>query len=416
MYLCRVKTEIFIAKKLRLAPSDGGRRSPAVSIAIWGVAIAMIVLMISMSVVLGFQKSIREKVVGFESPLTIGALGRYYQGEEEVVTLASPMRDAIEEALPNARYSLVVKQPVVLKTEDNFAGVILTSFGAEHDFSFEQSNLVEGELPITKTDIVISNGIANKLSLSVGDKLDGCFFVGGALKLRRLTVSGIYSSNFSDYDKLTAYGNMELLQVVRRLQDNEGDLIEIQDVSLESLNDASFALRQALTKRYNSGELTSGVNVATVLDSGAIYFNWLDLLDANVVVILIIMCLVSGFTLISCVFILILQRVRMIGVLKALGATDRQMRRIFMLLGGRVVGMGLIIGNIIGLSLLAIQMKYHVIPLDPEAYFLTYVPVLLDWCQLLILNCGAIMLSALLMLLPASLVSRISPSKTIRYE
>lgn len=416
MYLCRVKTELFIAKKLRLAPSDGDRRSPAVGIAICGVAIAVMVLMISMSVVLGFQKSIREKVVGFESPLTIGALGRYYQGESDVVTLSSPMREAIEESLPDARYSLVVKQPVVLKTEDNFAGVILTAFGTEHDFSFEQSNLLEGELPCAKSDILISNGIANKLSLKVGDKLDGCFFVGGALKLRRFTVSGIYSSNFSDYDKLTAYCNIEQLQGVRRLQDNEGDLIEIQNVSLERLDELALALHQALTKRYNTGELTSGVNVATVLDSGAIYFNWLDLLDANVVVILVIMSLVSGFTLISCVFILILQRVRMIGVLKALGATDRQIRHIFMLLGGRVVGIGLIIGNIMGIVLLTIQMNYHVIPLDPDAYFLTYVPVLLDWRQLLILNGGAILLSALLMLLPASLVSRISPSKTIRYE
>lgn len=416
MYLCRVKIEMFIARKLRLAPSDGGRRSPAVGIAVWGVAIAIIVLMISISVVLGFQKSIREKVVGFEAPITIGPLGRYYQGESNVVTLSSPIVDAIEEALPEASYSLVIKQPVVLKTEDNFAGVVLTAFDDSHDSSFEQRNLLVGELPKTKTDVVISLGIANKLSLAVGDKLDGCFFVDGALRLRRLTVTGVYSSNFGDFDRLTAYGNFDLLKGVRRLQDNEADLIEIQNIALEEVNDAALLLHQSLTKRYNSGELSAGVNVTTVLDSGAIYFNWLDLLDANVVVILVIMSLVSGFTLISCVFILILQRVRMIGVLKALGTTDKQMRHIFMLLGGRVVGIGLIIGNVIGIALLLLQMKYHIIPLDPEAYFLSYVPVLLDWRQVLMLNGGVILLAVLLMLLPASLVSRISPSKTIRYE
>ncbi len=407
---------MLIARRLRLTPSDGGRRSPAVGIAIGGVALAVIVMMISMAVVLGFQDAIKKKVIGFEAPITIGPLGKYYQHESNTVDLSPALRDAIREAVPSAVFSLAIRQPVVLKTADNFAGVVLNAYGSGHDFSFEKNNLLEGRLPEKPTDIVVSSVTAAKLNLKTGDKLDGCFFVDGALKLRRLTVSGIFSSNFGDYDRLTAYGDFEMLHKLRRIGVDEGDAIELREIPIEEVTEASLALHKSLSQCYDSGELISGVNITTVFDSGAVYFNWLALLDANVVVILVIMSLVSGFTLISCVFILILQRVRMIGVLKSMGATDNQIRRIFMLLGGRVVGVGLILGNLIGLGMLYLQCYFHIVPLDPEAYFLTYVPVQLDWSNVLMLNVGACLLATLLMILPASLVSRISPAKTIRYE
>lgn len=407
---------MFIARKLRLTPSDGGKRSPAVGIAVGGVALSITVLMISMAVVLGFQKAIRDKVGGFEASLSIGPLGRYYQGESDVISFTAPMRSAVSAAVPEGKVAMMIRQPVVLKTSENFAGVVLHGYGEGHDSSFERGNLVEGTLPDKSTGIVISSITASKLSLRTGDKVDGCFFVDGSLKLRRLTVCGIYSSNFGDYDRLTAYGDFSMLRKLRRLGEMEADAVEIRGIDTEDINDVSIRLQQALSERYCSGELTSGVNVTTVFDTGAMYFNWLALLDTNVIVILIIMSLVSGFTLISCVFILILQRVRMIGVLKSLGATDVQIRRVFLLLGARIIGLGLIIGNIAGLSLLIFQGITHLVPLDPEAYFLTYVPVLLDWRQVVLLNIGAICLAVVLMLLPASIVSRISPSRTMHYE
>lgn len=411
-----MNTELFIAKRLRLAPSDGARRSPAVGIAVGGVALAVIVMMLSIAIVLGFKDAIREKVEGFEAPVSLKPLGKYYQEEADVVSLLPAMRDAIEEAISDGEVSLVISQPVVLKSPGNFAGVVLNGYGQGHDPSFERGNLLEGSLPDKPAEIAVSAITASKLSVGVGDKVDGCFFVDDAMKLRRLTVSGIYSSNFSDYDRLTAYGDFDMLAKLRRLGEGEADIIEIRGLKSDMIADASRRLRESLSRRYATGELTSGVNVVTLFDSGAMYFNWLALLDANVVVILVIMSLVSGFTLISCVFILILQRVRMIGVLKSLGATDRQVRGVFLLLGGRVVGMGLLIGNIAGLMLLVLQSHFHILPLDPGAYFLDYVPVRLDWGAFILLNLGAVLLSGLLMLLPATLVSRISPARTIRYE
>ncbi len=407
---------MFISRRLRLAPADGTRKSPAVGIAVGGVALAVMVLMISISVVVGFQDAIRDKVSGFEAALTIGPLGRYVEGESERVDFLPPMREAVKEAVPTGHAALAIRQPVVLKTNDNFAGVVLYGYGEGHDSSFEEGNLLEGTTGKNPTDIVISSLTAGKLSLSVGDKVDGCFFIDGALKLRRLTVCGIYSSSFGDYDRLTAYGDFGMLGKLRRLGENEADAVEIRGVAYGDIEAASARLQEELAKRYRSGELTSGVNVTTVFDTGAMYFNWLALLDANVVVILVIMSLVSGFTLISCVFILILQRVGMIGVLKSLGATDAQIRRVFMLLGGRVIGFGLLIGNAVGLLLLFLQKTFHIVPLDPEAYFLSYVPVEISIWQVLALNAGAVLLGGLLMLLPASLVSRISPARTMRYE
>lgn len=411
-----MKTELFIARRLRLAPPDGRRRSPAVGIAVGGVALAVVVLMASMAVVLGFREAIRDKVEGFEASLTIGPLGRYYQGEPDVVDFSPAMKAAVGEAVDGGSVAMTIRQPVVLKTPDNFAGVVIHGYGEGHDSSFEQGNLLDGTLPEKPSNIVISSLTASKLSLKVGDKVDGCFFLDESLKLRRLTVCGIYSSNFGDYDRLTAYGDFRMLSKLRRLGADEADAVEIRGVATDRISDVALRLQQALSKRYSSGELTSGVNVSTVFDSGAVYFNWLALLDANVVVILVIMSLVSGFTLISCVFILVLQRVGMIGVLKSLGGTDSQIRRVFMLLGARVVGLGLIIGNIVGIGLLMLQESFHLVPLAPEAYFLTYVPVELDWRQVVVLNVGAVILAGLLMLLPASLVSRISPAKTMHYE
>jgi lipoprotein-releasing system permease protein len=380
------------------------------------VALAVIVMMASIAIVVGFQDAIRQKVAGFEASMSLHPLGNYYANESNIIELSDVMAEALHEGVPQGQVALVVKQPVVLKAPENFAGIVLQGYSADHDFSFEQSNLIEGELPKASNDLVISSMTAGKLGVGLGDRVDGCFFLDGAMKLRRFTVCGIYTSNFGDYDRLTGYADISMLQKLRGLESTQGDVIEIRGLAIDEIADATQQLQKSLGARYDNRELTDGVSVATLFDSGAMYFNWLALLDANVVVILIIMSLVSGFTLISCVFILILQRVRMIGVLKSLGATNRQIRRVFMLLGLRVVGLGLLIGNCVGIALLLLQAHFHLLPLDPDSYYLTYVPVLLDWRHVLLLNAGAVVLAGMLLLIPASLVSRISPAKTMHYE
>lgn len=422
--MSKLFTEIFIASRLGLAPSGGtgnGRRSPAVVIAISGVALAVVVLMISVAVVTGFQNAIRQKVLGFEAPVTISPLGQYYADECAVLTVSPQFKEVLREAASqagatDATVAPVITQPGVLKAPDSFAGLSFTAYGDGHDQEFEAENLIEGNLPCDANDIVISSLTASKLGLKTGDKVDGCFFIGDALRLRRLKVSGIYSSNFSDYDKLTAYATFPLLSNLRRLDNGQADKAELRDIPLTLIPPVAEHIRAKLSELNAAGQLNEGVYISTVFDTGAIYFNWLGLLDANVVVILVIMSLVSGFTLISCIFILILQRVRMIGLLKSMGSTNGQIRNIFILLGAKVVGLGLIIGNVSGLLLLSLQKWLRVIPLDPESYFLSYVPVEINVSDILLLNAGAVVLSALLMLVPASMIGRISPAKTMHYE
>lgn len=410
-----MKTELFIAGRLRLSPGDGQRRSPAVGIAVGGVALAVAVMIITIAVVSGFKSGIREKVMGFNAAITLAAVPEL-SDSLPLVSLQPQLSEAISEACPGASVARVLTQPTILKTPEQFAGVNLVAYDEGHDFAFERSNLLEGTLPEKPTDLLISRDTAGKLGLKPGDKLDACFFLDNGLKMRRLTVSGIYSSNFGDYDRLTAYVPFAMLQRLRRITEGGADRIELRGIAMDSVQTAATTLHARLLPLYDNLQLTAPMSLLTVFDAGAMYFNWLALLDANVVVILIIMALVSGFTLISCVFILILQRVRMIGILKSFGATNRQVRRIFELLGVKVVLPGMLYGNIVGLGIVFAQWKWHLLPLDPEAYYLAYVPMQLTITQILAVNLGALLLAALLLLVPATMVSRISPATTMRYQ
>lgn len=419
-----MKVELFIAKRLGLTPmanpNDAGgnrqKRSPAVAIAIGGVALAVAVMLITLAVVNGFQDAIRTKVMGFEPAIKLQPLGAVYENEADLIQLTSELQSAVAEAVPNAYVAEVIYQPVVLKTPDNFAGVNIAAFGVGHDFSFETSNIIEGAYPAENQEIMLSKTIVDKLGLKLGDKIDGAFFVDNSLRLRRFTISGIYSSNFADFDKLTAYTTFDAMQRLRHLEEGNADAVEITGLELNEVADASSRLQLSLREAFDHGRLTDGMFVTTVLESGAAYLGWLDLLDSNVIVILVIMTLVSGFTLISCMFILILQRVGMIGILKSMGGSNGMIRKVFLLLGGRIIFAGLLIGDMLGLGLLIVQQNFHVMKLDPSAYYLDAVPVEISLSNILIVNFGAILISLILMLIPASIIARISPSKTMRYE
>lgn len=408
----------YISRRLRLSPSEGGRRSPAVAIAIAGVALAIVVMMATVAIVTGFQNSIRQKVMGFEAPIVLAPLGNYIGGETKTLTLSPPIEEAIKAAAPGAEVVGRLQQGAILKSQEGFAGVELLSIaqGGNDASAFEQEILSEGHLPETKNEIAISSLTAKALEVGVGEKLDLLFFIDGGVRMRRLEVSGLYASNFDDYDRLRAYTTYDFIAGVRHLAPEHNDRLELRNIPLEDVDATAQRLQAALMSSHARGTLDQGVMVNTVFESGAMYFNWLSLLDANVVVILVIMALVSGFMLVSCLLILILQRLRMIGVLKSLGSTNRQIARIFLYLGMRVVGIGMVIGNVVGIALLLIQRQWHPVALDPKSYYLSYVPVEIHWQPIVWLNLGVVALALVLMLLPTAVVSRISPSSTMRYE
>lgn len=423
--LINMKTSFssFISRRLSLRA--GNRRwAPAIVVAVGGIALSFMVMLVSVAVVTGFKDEIRRKIMGFDAQITVSPLGKYYYGENESLSLTPALKDAISQSVSSAgvnddpEVSVTMRLPGLLKTDNDFMGVVFKAFGCGYGWGFEHSNLLEGELPREDNPrgIAISASMARKLSIGLGDKVNVYFFVGEGIRPRKFEVSGIYCSNFGEYDDVIAYASRDALAGLLKYGSDEGDTIEIRGLGNDGIEAVAGNLQQRLNEGVMKGAIPQSLVVSTVYSSGAVYFNWLDMLDTNIVVILILMGCVSGFMLVSCVLILILERIRMVGLLKSMGATDRQVGMIFVRLGTRITMIGLLLGNLIALSFIGAEWLWRFIPLDASSYYLSYVPVRLSLCDWAMLNVGYACLSFLLMTLPAALVCRLSPVKVLRFE
>lgn len=419
-----MKFEFFVAQRLRLKNSSTGGTSPSIIIAIAGIAIAIVIMIIAIVVILGFKHEIREKIMGFDAQISItsnDAHGFGYNNANNYISFNDSLRNIISSACPTAEISLSLKQPGILKTDDNFLGVIFKGLDSNHKWNFISDNIVAGNIPnyecdTTQNQIIVSKTMSKLLKLDIGSKIYAYFFKDGNVKTRRFEIAAIYESHFNDYDKLIVFASLPTLQKINDIPSNGGACIELRGFRPDDILPSSITLQDSIVEACYNKKLNNLCNVTNVYSTGAFYFNWLDLLDTNVVVILILIALVAGFTLVSCMFIIILERVNTIGILKALGATNYQIRGIFITLTERLVIMGMIIGNFIGITLTLLQDKFHLIPLNPDAYYLNYVPIELNWVHILYLNAGVLILSALILVIPSQLVSTISPAKTIKYE
>lgn len=416
---------IFIGRRLSFNPGSGRPTPPGVAVGVAGIALALIVMMVSIAVVTGFKHEIREKVTGFESEITIYAhdmqTGEY---ESSGFQLTPSLRSVIaQSAGEDARVTYSVRQPGILKTDSAFTGVVIKGVSPDFDWTFVREALVSGEIPdyansddeLTNT-IIISSDMARKLGAVEGDRIYAHFFRNNTIASRRLTVKAVYDTRFSDYDGLYAFTPALLLQQLAGVDSTTVGAVEINGIQGRDVEEVTDRLRAA-TMQLSINDTPGRIyEVSNVRQAGAMYFNWLELLDTNVAVILILMTLVSGFTLISSLFILILDRINTIGLLKAMGADNSLVRAIFIVMAERLVVRGLVIGNIIGLGLLFVQHKWHLIPLDPEAYYLAFVPVEINWWYIVALNVGVAIVSCLMLILPSQMISTLSPARSIRYE
>ena len=417
---------LFIARRLHLKGSKKESSSSSTIIAITGVAIAIIVMVITLCVVLGFKHQIREKIIGFDAQITINPIVTQIEGEDvQTITFTDSLNNILESAIDSNGstpiIALTLKQPGIIKTADNFAGLIFKGVDNNNDLSFITRTIVEGTIPnfaidSCKNKILISSNTASALNINLGEKINTYFFSNGNIRTRKFEIAGIYNSNFSDYDNKIAFAPLSTLQRIAQIDSISGSSIEITGIDNDKIETQSIEIQKAINNAVYNQSLTNLYQVDNVLHSGAMYFNWLDLLDTNVIVILILMSCVAGFTLISCLFIIILERIKTIGLLKAIGATNAQVRKIFIHMAQRLIIRGMIIGNIISLSFVFIQEKFHIIPLDPKAYYLSFVPVEINWLHILLLNICVIIISSIVLILPSHLASTISPSQTMRYE
>ncbi len=393
-------------------------------IAVVGVALAVVVLELAMAVSFGFKDEIHRKLMGFDAQVTVLPLyDPATRGVEPWLEARPELLDAVGRTLPEASVRLSIRQPAILKTDGDFQGVILHAQEAcgPDDFTFERENIVEGRWPdFSSKDgreaIVISKYMADQLGLKTGDKVYSNFFINSDIKARRHVVAGVYESHFGDYDRNVAYVAPALLRAVAGRDSIAAMRIDLRDLPLDGIEEAAMKLYGVLETDAARGVLPGIYPVSSVERADAVYFNWLSLLDTNVLVIFILMLFVAGFTLVSSLFILILERIPEIGILRSLGASGRMVSHVFVWMALRLVGLGLLAGNVVGLSLIFIQARTHFLPLNPEMYYLAYVPVREAWGAFALLNIGVVLVAWLMLVLPAHLAARIDPAKTMQYE
>lgn len=411
--------KLFIARRIYTA-GQGNRAvsKPAVRIAMAGIIIGLAVMIVSVAVAVGFKHQVRDKIVGIGADILVSGIdGAQLYQMKPIVGNDSLMQ--VFNQLPGVkhvqRYS---SKAGMIMTSDDFYGMMLKGVGQEYDFTFLKNHLVEGEIPVftdsaASNKVLLSRSVADKLSLKVGDKLY-TYFVDRNVRVRRLTISGIYQTNLSYYDDLFLVTDLYTVNRLNSWKTGQVGGLEVSVSDYRNLDKVNDRLRFQLEDAVvDYGEIYCSRTVEEVYPQ---IFDWLNLLDVNVWVILILMTGVSGFTMISGLLIIILERTNMIGVLKALGADNTSIRRIFLSFSVFLIGRGMLWGNIIGIAICGIQYFFQPLQLDSKTYYVSSVPVELPLGWYLLLNIGTLVVSVLMLIGPSFLISRIHPAKSIRFE
>jgi len=306
----------------------------------------------------------------------------------------------------------------ILKTDDDFLGVMFKGIGPEYDLDFLRQNLVEGEMPLfsdtaSTNKLLLSKMIADKLRLKAGDRVYA-YFVDENVRARRFTVSGIYQTNMTRFDESLCFTD---LYAVVRLNNWEPDLCtgaEVRVTDFDRLRATADAFVDQINRKWDKYGNT--YSSQTIYEAYPQVFNWLELLDVNVWIILALMVAVAGFTMISGLLIIILERTQMIGVLKAIGARDKTIRHTFLWFSVFIIGRGLLLGNVIGLGIILLQKYTGLVRLDPQTYYVSEAPMELNLAFFVLLNVATMLICVFVLIAPSYLISHIHPAKSMRYE
>ena len=408
----------FIANRFNREERDNKKMSrPAVRIAIIGIALGLAVMLLSIAVIVGFKREVRNQIIGFGSHIQIMSYNNYNSLNSEPITL-TPQLDSLLQSTPNITdIQHIATQPGIIHTEKAFQGILLKGIDSTYNWDFFSKNLIEGSIPhssfLTPNSSLISSSIARTMNLRVGDSFV-VYIVTDGLRARKFTVAGIYQTTFADYDKLYILTDINQIQRLNHWADNQYSSLEILVNDYSRLNQTSSDLfNKIITYSHNTNIL---YRVETIESLTPQIFDWLAMLDMNAVVIIILMLAVSGFCVISGLLILILERSATIGLLKSLGTNNWAIRRIFLTQSAYLISRGMLWGNIIGLLIVAIQYFTHIIPLDPTSYYVDHVPVYLSFSAWLLINIGLAIASILMLVGPSYFVTRISPAEAMRKE
>lgn len=410
----------FLAHRIYSDNGDNRKVSrPAIRIATIGVAIGLAVMIITVSVVMGFKHTIRDKVVGF---------GSHIQVESFISSQsATPYPICIDDSLMNVlrhidgvrhvgRYALTHG---ILKTDNDFLGVVFKGIGEDYNVQFLEQNLVEGKMQkfsSTKSSyqLLISKRIADKLGLKVGEKVFAYFIDYQNVRARKFTIAGIYETNMTQFDETLCFTDLPIPVKLNNWEKDQCSGAELLVNDFDQLQNTSDLVIETVNRHTDhDGEILTS---HTIQETYPQVFSWLSLLDINVWIILALMICVAGFTMISGLLIIILERTQMIGLMKALGARNKSVRHTFLWLAAFIIGQGMLWGNVIGIGLILIQQHTGFIQLDPTNYYVTTAPMELDIPLILLLNVATLLVTLFVLIAPSFLVSRIHPAKSMRYE
>ena len=414
--------ELFLAKRIHFSREKGDNQRvtpPVIRIAIAGVAIGLAVMIVSIAIVIGFKKEVRNKVIGFDSHIQLSNFDNNTSFESKPIAISDSLREVLLNTKGISHVEAFATKPGLIKTETDFQGIVLKGVDSDFDTTFLTKHLEEGELmaitPETiSNQILISRSTANMLHLACNDTLLIYFLSDGQMRARRFQISGIYDTGYSDYDKIFAFGDIKM---IRRLNGWDDDMVSRFAIFINNYNDldelAEDLYFELIDKKDRLGNI---LYVRSIKEINPMIFSWLSILDSNVVIILVLMIIVSGFTMISGLLIIILERTNMIGVLKALGYHNDKIRKVFLYVSTFLIVKGMCWGNIIGLSFCLLQSHFQCLKLDPETYYIHSVPIDLSWGYVLLINIGSFAVAMLMMLAPSYVITKIEPSKSIKFE
>ena len=407
---------LFIAKRLITSKKyKSSVSAPIIKIGMIAIALGIIVMLISIATGIGLQKKIREKVSGFNGHIQI--VNYDYNNSlvsVKPISTEQSFYPTFTDVSGIENIQVYAQKTGIIKTETDFEGIVLKGVGRDYDWRFFKDYLVSGELPDLgkkrSDQILISQIIANRLQLSILDSVAVWFVRKDPNKLpqvRKLVITGIYNSGFPEFDKNFVIGDIKQIQRLNKWKENEVGGFEIFLTNFKNLEEKTFEVRAAIPPTLNA---------VSIKQKFPIIFEWISLFDSNIIVIIFIMVLVAGFNMITALLVLILERTQMIGILKALGDTDWNIRKIFLYQATYLIVKGLFWGNLIGISLLLIQKYLGVISLNPENYYVDQVPIYLNIGHILLLNLGVVVLSYAMLLIPSYFITKISPVRAIRFE
>jgi lipoprotein-releasing system permease protein len=416
--------ELFLARRIHFSGEKGigdNRRvtPPVIRIAVAGVALGLAVMIVSVAIVVGFKKEVRNKVIGFGAHIQLTNFDNNTSYETIPIVVDDSLREALKSVKGVRHIESFATKPGVIKTEQDFQGIVLRGMSVDFDTTFFRKHLTEGQMlhfdpQAVSGDVLISRRTANGLRLGCDDSFLAYFVNDGNVRARKFRITGIYDTGFSDYDKLFVICDIRQIRRINGWDDDMASGLGVFIDRYDDLDDITETLYFSLTDRKD--RLGNTCYVRSIKELNPMIFNWLAVLDSNVIVILILMILVSGFTMISGLLIIILERTNMIGILKTLGQNNYSIRKVFLYISFFLIVKGMFWGNVIGLSLCYLQSQFKWIRLDPEVYYLDSAPIETNALIFLIINAGSLTISLLMMIAPSFLITKIDPAKSIRFE